>query len=325
MEQRRKWLAAGVAGLAGAALPQGVQAQAGYPKGPVRLVVPFPPGATSDIIARSLADKLAPALGQPVIVDNKPGASTIIGSQMVIKSPPDGQTILLNLGLHIQNQLLYKNPPYDIFKDFSNITGVVLSPVMLIVNGNNPAKSIKEFTAWGKGKKLSYASWGSGSTGHLFGHMLHQELGLDGTHIPYKGGAAAVQDLIGGLVDSLIIDLGSTRAHLQSGRLRALALVLDKRMPQLPDLPTMAEAGVTSLNAAGFYGLYAPAGTPREILARLSKEVQAAMDAPDVKQRFNDLGMLPFGSTPERFDQIIKAEHERWTKIVAASGVKLDL
>jgi tripartite-type tricarboxylate transporter receptor subunit TctC len=325
MMDRRQWLAATASAAAVSQFPSVAQAQAGFPKGPIKLVVPFPPGATSDIIARLLAEKMGPALGQPMVVDNKPGASTIIASQQVIKSPPDGHTILLNLGLHIQNQLLYKNPPYDIFKDFANITGVVLSPVILFVKGDHPAKTVKEFAAWGKGKKLSYASWGNGSTGHLYGHMLHEELKLDGTHIPYKGGVAAVTDLIGGLVDSLFIDLGSTRQHVQSGRLRPLAVVLDKRMPQIPDVPTAVEAGINGLNAAGFYGLYAPAGTPLDIRTRLAKEAAAAMDAPDVKQKFNDLGFTSFASAPEQFDQVIRAEHAKWAKIVAASGVKLDL
>ena len=307
-----------------AALPGTGWAQA-FPNRPLKIVIGFPPGATSDLLARTIADKLGPALGTTVIVDNKPGAATIIASQLVAKAPPDGATWFINLALHFQNQLLYKNLPYDIFKDFANVTDICYSPVMLIVAGTNPAKSVKEFVEWGKGRKLSYASWGNGSTGHILGHMFSQQHGLDATHVAYKGGAAAVTDVIGGQVDSIIIDLGSTRPHIQSGRMRALALCLDKRMPQLPDLPTMEEAGVKGMNIAGFYGMYAPAATPKEIVARVSTEVQKILKMPDVVQRFYDQAFIPGGSDPEVFTQMLRREYARWEPIVKATGVQLEM
>ena len=296
-----------------------------YPNHSLKIVIGFPPGATSDLLARTIADKLGPVLGQPVLVDNKPGASTILASQLVAKSPPDGYTFFINLALHFQNQLLYKNLPYDIFKDFANVTDICYSPVMLIINGTNPAKTVKEFVDWGKGRKLSYASWGNGSTGHILGHMFSKQHGLDATHVAYKGGAAAVTDVIGGQVDSIIIDLGSTRAHIQSGRMRALGICLDKRMPQLPDVPTMSEAGVKDMNIAGFYGMYAPAGTPRDIVQRISTEVQKILKLPDVAQRFYDQAFIPGGSDPDAFTQVLRREYARWEPIVKATGVQLEM
>jgi tripartite-type tricarboxylate transporter receptor subunit TctC len=260
-----------------------------------------------------------------VLVESKPGASTTIASQFVAKSAPDGYTWFINLALHYQNQLLYKNLPYDIFKDFANVTDICRSPVMLIVNSSNPAKTVKEFIAWGKGRKLSYASWGNGSTGHLLGHLFSSQTGLDATHIAYKGGAAAVTDVVGGQVDSIIIDLGSTRAQISSGRLRALGLFLDKRMPQLPDVPTMEEAGIKGMNIAGFYGMYAPAGTPREIVARMSAEVQKILKMADVAQRFYDFAFIPGGSDPDSFTKMVRGEYDRWEPVVKSVGVQLEL
>ena len=327
IQPRRAFLhrAAATAAASGlAALPNAGWAQA-FPHRPLRIVIGFPPGATSDLLARTIADKLGPALGTTVIVDNKPVASTIIASQLVVKSPPDGTTWFINLALHFQNQLLYKSMPYDIFKDFANVTDICYSPVMLIVAGTNPAKTVKEFVEWGKGRKLSYASWGNGSTGHILGHMFSRQHGLDATHVAYKGGAAAVTDVIGGQVDSIIIDLGSTRAHIQSGRMRPLAICLDQRMPQLPELPTMDEAGVKGMGIAGFYGMYAPAGTPKEIVARVSTEVQKILKMPDVAQRFYDQAFIPGGSDPEAFTQMLRREYARWEPIVKATGVQLEL
>ena len=315
--------AAGVTASIGIA-PHAAFAQA-YPNRALKIVIGFPPGATSDLLARTIAEKLSLILGQPVLVDNKPGAGTIIASQLVAKSPPDGYTFFINLSLHFQNQLLYKNIPYDIFKDFANVTDICYSPVMLIVNGANPAKTVKEFVEWGRGRKLSYASWGNGSSGHILGHMFSKQHGLDATHVAYKGGAAAVTDVIGGQVDSIIIDLGSTRAHIQSGRMRALAICLDRRMPQLPDVPTMGEAGVKDMNIAGFYGMYAPAGTPRDIVQRISTEVQRILKLPDVVQRFYDQAFIPGGSDPEVFTQMLRREYARWEPIVKATGVQLEM
>ena len=321
---RRRILLAGTAAAGISALP-GLSWGQAWPARPLRIVIGFPPGATSDLLARTIAEKLTSVFGQPVIVESKPGASTTIASQFVVKSAPDGYTWFINLALHYQNQLLYKNMPYDIFKDFANVTDICRSPVMLIVNGSNPAKTVKEFVAWGKGRKLSYASWGNGSTGHLLGHLFSMQTGLDATHIAYKGGAAAVTDVVGGQVDSIIIDLGSTRAQITSGRMRALGLFLDKRMPQLPEVPTMEEAGFKGMNIAGFYGMYAPAGTPREIVTRMSTEVQKILKMPDVVQRFYDFAFIPGGSDPDSFTKMVRGEYDRWEPIVKSVGVQLEL
>jgi len=321
---RRRIVLAASAAAALAVAPGVVRSQT-WPARPLRMVIAFPPGATSDILARTIAEKLSPIVGQPVIVEHKPGASTTLASQFVAKSAPDGHTWFINLALHYQNQLLYKNLPYDIFKDFANVTDICRSPVMLIVNGSNPARTVKEFVEWGRGRKLSYASWGNGSTGHLLGHLFARQNGLDATHIAYKGGAQAVTDVVGGQVDSIIIDLGSTRAQITSGRLRALGICLDRRMPQVPDVPTMEEAGIKGMNIAGFYGMYAPAGTPREIVARMSAEVQKILRMPEVVQRFYEFAFIPGGSDPEVFTQLVRTEYNRWEPIVKSVGVQLEL
>ena len=324
MTIRRRPLLGSLAALGATALLNAPARAQAFPSKPLKIVVGFPPGAASDIIARTIGEKLALALGQPVVIDNKPGASTIIASEFVAKAPADGHTILLNLALHVQNQSLYRKLPYDIFKDFVGITDICASPVMLIVNSSNPAKTVKEFFDWGKGRKLSYASWGNGSTGHLLGHVLHDLAKLDATHVPYKGGAPAITDLLGGQVDSIIIDLASTKAHQDSGRLRPLAVVLDRRMPQLPNVPTMLEAGVPNMDAAGLYGLYAPAATPRDVVQRLSTEVQRILKMPDVAQRFNDLAFIMRGSNPDVFAETTRREFQRWEKIIKTAGVTLD-
>ncbi len=321
---RRTFLLGASAAAALAVAPGAARSQA-WPSRPMRIVIGFPPGATSDILARTIAEKLSPALGQPVVVEHKPGASTTLASQFVAKSPPDGYTWFINLALHYQNQLLYKNLPYDIFRDFANVTDICRSPVMLIVNASNPARTVKEFVEWGRGRKLSYASWGNGSTGHLLGHLFAKQNGLDATHIAYKGGAQAVTDVVGGQVDSIIIDLGSTRTQITSGRMRALGLFLDKRMPQLPDVPTMEEAGMKGMSIAGFYGMYAPAGTPREVVARMSAEVQKILKMPDVVQRFYEFAFIPGGGDPEAFTQMVRTEYNRWEPIVKSVGVQLEL
>jgi tripartite-type tricarboxylate transporter receptor subunit TctC len=325
MRALRRRILLGTSAAAGLAAVPGASWSQAWPSRPMRIVIGFPPGATSDLLARTIAEKLSLVFGQPVLVEHKPGASTTIASQFVTKSPPDGHTWFINLALHYQNQLLYKNLPYDIFKDFANVTDICRSPVMLIVNSSNPAKTVNEFIAWGRGRKLSYASWGNGSTGHLLGHLFAKQSGLDATHVAYKGGAAAVTDVVGGQVDSIIIDLGSTRAQITSGRLRALGLFLDKRMPQLPDVPTMEEAGFKGWDIAGFYGMYAPAGTPREIVARMSTEVQKILKMPDVGQRFYEFAFIPGGSDPDAFARMVRTEYGRWEPIVKSVGVQLEL
>jgi tripartite-type tricarboxylate transporter receptor subunit TctC len=296
-----------------------------WPSRPIRIVIGFPPGATTDLLARTIAEKLSVTLGHPVIVEHKPGASTVLASQFVAKSAPDGYTWFINLALHYQNQLLFKNLPYDIFRDFVNVTDICRSPAMLIVNGSNPATTPKEFAEWGRNRKLSYASWGNGSTGHLLGHLFAKQNGLDATHVAYKGGAQAVTDVLGGQVDSIVIDLGSTRPHILSGRLRALGLFFDQRMPQVPKVPTMEEAGVSGMNIAGFYGMYAPAGTPRDTVARMSAEVQKILKMPDVVQRFQEFAFIPGGRDPDSFSEMMRSEYARWEPIVKSVGVQLEL
>ena len=243
IQRRRNLLGASAAITALGMVPRTSSAQA-YPNRPLKIVIGFPPGATSDLLARTIADKLGPVLGQTVLVDNKPGASTILASQLVVNSPPDGYTFFINLALHFQNQLLYKNMPYDIFKDFANVTDICYSPVMLIINGSNPAKTVKEFIEWGRGRKLAYASWGNGSTGHILGHLFSKQHGLDATHIAYKGGAAAVtEDVAGRAIAPGGIRQLASLAPLDKllHRLRRISAVDDQHHRRITDVGDVGE------------------------------------------------------------------------------------
>ena len=327
---RCRCLAAAVAGVfaagfaALAAPPAHAQA---YPTKAVKMVVPFPPGGSLDIAGRLIAQKLTDAWGQPVVVENKPGAGGNIGADFVAKSPPDGYTILMGaLSTHAVNPSLYKSMPYDAAKDFAPITLIAITPNVLVVNANSPVNNVKEFLAYAKANpgKLSFGSGSNGSAGHLAGELFKVETGTDAVHVPFKGGAPATQALLAGDTQFMFDNLANAMAQVKAGKLRALAVTTANRSPLAPDLPTMAEAGLPGFDISTWYGFFAPAGTPPAIVAKWSAEVAKVLNAPDVRAKFVADGAEPAPNTPEQFAQFIAREQAKYARIVKASGAKVD-
>ena len=297
-----------------------------YPNKPVRLVLPYPPGGGTDVIARPLAQKLGEYLGQQVIVDNRGGAGGNIGMEFVAKSPPDGYTLLLALSAQFAvNPALYPRLPYDPVKDYAPISLLANAPYLLIVHPSVPAKSVRELITLVKAHpgQLAYSSSGSGSGAHLAGEMFRSLAHVVITHVPYKGAGPAMPDLIAGQVQMSFVTYTASAPHLQSGRLRALGVTTAQRSPALPDLPAIAET-LAGYNSAVWYGFAAPAGTPREIVARLNSEVLRVLAAPDFRNRITIAAVAPIGSTPEEFGSFISSEIVRWAKVVKDSGARVD-
>ncbi len=301
-------------------------AQGSYPSKPIRLVVGYPPGGATDIVARILANKLQESLGQTVIVENKPGATSNIASELVVKSAPDGYTLLVGSIASATNMVVYKNLAFDTLRDLAPVTQLMSAPSVLAVHPSFPAKNLQELIALAKRNpgKYAFASTGSGSSPHLAGELLKLRAGIDLIHVPYKGAAPALSDLLGGQVQMAFQTALSAVPHLQSGQLRAIAVAAGKRLTQLPNTPTMAEAGLPDLEVSSWNGLFAPAKTPPEIIARLHKEAVKALAAPDVREKLNAQGAEAVGSTPEEFRAYISAEIDKWGKVVRASGARVD-
>jgi tripartite-type tricarboxylate transporter receptor subunit TctC len=314
-----------VALLAVVAAP-GAAAQA-YPARPVKLVVPFPPGGPLDATGRLVAQKLTEAWGQPVVVENKPGAGGNIGADLVAKSAPDGYTILLGaLSTHAVNPTLYPNMPYDAVRDFAPITLLATTPNVLVVNPSLPVNSVKELVAYAKANpgKLAFGSGSNGSAGHLAGELFKVETGTDIIHVPYKGAAPAMQALLAGDVQFMFDNLASATPQVKAGKLKALAVTTARRSPLAPELPTMAEAGLPGFDITTWYGLMAPAGTPSAIVAKWNAEVTKILNSPDVKERLAAQGAEAAPTTPDQFAAFIKAEIPKYARIVKASGAKVD-
>ncbi|HEX9182448.1 MAG TPA: tripartite tricarboxylate transporter substrate binding protein [Burkholderiales bacterium] len=311
--------------LALATLPAHGQA---WPAKPVRVVVPYPPGGPVDISARLLAPKLQEALGQPFVVENKPGAGGNIGADFVAKSAPDGYTIGMGaIATHAINPALMANVPYDPIKDFRHLALVVQVPNVLIVNTELPVKSVPELIAYAKARpgRLDFASGSTGSTGHLAGELFKQMTGTFMVHIPYKGAPAAVADLLAGRVHLMFDNLSSALPNVKSGHVRALAVTTLKRSASLPDLPTLDESGLKGFDMTTWWGLMGPAGMSPDVVQRLSAAILNGMDAPDVKERLRAMGME--GSavrTPEQFTAFVDAERRLYAKLVKQSGAKPD-
>jgi tripartite-type tricarboxylate transporter receptor subunit TctC len=303
----------------------GAQAET-WPAKPIKIVVPFPPGGSTDNIGRLLAVELTRSLGQPVIVENKGGANGNIGADAVAKAAPDGYTLLLSgVGSNAINYALYKSMPFA-DKDFAHITLLATGPNVLVANLNFPARTFKEFIALAKANpgKYSNASSGSGSSGHLAMEMVKQAAGIDVVHIPYKGGAAAIQDVIGGQVPLLFINQDNALPQVQAGKLRALAVASLERNPAYPDVPTIAESGYPGFSAVSWFGLTAPAGTPKEVIAKLNEAAVKAMNLPDMKQRLQAQGFVVVGNSAAQFSDFTRAEIAKWAKAAKASGAQLD-
>ena len=300
---------------------------ANYPTKPIRLIVPFPPGGATDILARAVAQRWTEALGQSVVVENRPGAGGNIGSDLVAKASPDGYTLLMGtVGTHAINASLYPSMPYDHVKDFAPVILVAGVPNVMEVNPGVPAKTVQEFIAYAKANpgKINFASSGNGTSIHLSGELFKVMTGVQMTHVPYKGSAPALTDLIGGQVQVMFDNLPPSLPHIKAGKLRALAVTSAARTPALPDVPTVAESGVPGFEASSWFGVLAPAGTPRPIIDRLNAEVAKWLATPEAKERMVSLGANAMGGSPEDFAAHIRAETAKWAKVVKESGAKPD-
>ena len=297
-----------------------------YPTRPVRLVVGFTPGGGVDINARLLAPKLSEYLGQQVIVENRPGAGTNIANEFVARSAPDGYTLLINTAALAINMSLYRNLPFDALRDFAPISVFSESPNVLVVNAKLPAQNLNELLAMARNApgKLNYSSAGVGTTQHLAAELLKLRTGTHIVHVPYKGTAPSLTGLIAGEVDLSFANVPSIQAHLKTGRLRALATAAPQRDPQLPDVPTMKEAGVEGVEVVVWYGVLAPAGTPGEIVGTLAGAIARAARDNEVRKRMLEQGAAPVGNTPEEFAKLLRTEVTRWAEVVRVSGARAE-
>jgi tripartite-type tricarboxylate transporter receptor subunit TctC len=322
----KRWLNRAALAAVVATVALGASAQ-NYPTKPIRVVVPFPAGGTTDVLARAAAQKLTETLGQAAVVDNRPGAGGNIGAELVAKSPPDGYTLLMGtVGTHAINPSLYPKMPYDHVRDFAPIILVAGVPNVLVINPALPVNSVQELIAYAKANpgKLNFASSGNGTSIHLSGELFKTMTGLQIAHIPYKGSAPALQDLVGGQVQLMFDNLPSSLALIKAGRLKALAVTSRERAAALPDVPTMAEAGLPGFEASSWFGLLAPAGTPQPIIARLNGDVAKWLASPEAKDKLLAQGAIAAGGTPEDFARQIAAETAKWQKVVKDSGAKID-
>lgn len=297
-----------------------------YPSRPVRMIVPYSPGGSSDTTARIVGEKLRELLGQQFVIDNRPGAAGSIGREIVAKATPDGYTLLLGDSPHTINVHVLKHVPYDPIKDFTPITLLATAPQTLVVNPGFPAKTVKEFIATARAQpgKLNYGSGGSGAVTHMTGELFKLATGVNIVHVPYKSIALASADVIAGQIQLAFPTAPGIVGHARAGRLRVLAVTTLKRASAFPEVPTFEESGVAGMTVSNWFGMFAPAGLPGEILAKLHKAVIDAMQAPDVRTRFGNLSLDITTMTPREFDAHLRSELERWGKVVKAAGIKAE-
>jgi tripartite-type tricarboxylate transporter receptor subunit TctC len=303
----------------------GAQAQS-YPDRPIKIVVPYAAGGAVDIVARTIGQPLAEALKQPVIVDNRPGASANIGMELAAKAAPDGYTLLMASNGIATNMALFPNLAFDGRRDFLAVARIGYAPLVIVVPASSPAKSLKDLLAMAKAEpgKLTYASAGNGSSGHLAGELLKSMASIDVLHVPYKGGAPAITDLLGERISFMPINPVEVIAHIRSGRLRALAVASHTRFPLLPDLPTVAEAGLPGYEASVWWGLVAPAKTPAAIVRQLNAETNKVLANPGIANKLSELGVVITAGTPDEFAAFIKSQTELWSGVIKSSGIKPD-
>jgi tripartite-type tricarboxylate transporter receptor subunit TctC len=306
----------------GAALPA---AALDYPARPVHFIVPYPPGGTTDVLARIIAQWLSEKLGQQFIVENKPGGGNNIGTDYVVKAAPDGYTMLLVNPANGINATLYRNLPFNFIRDIAPVAGLVRTPNVMEVTPSLPVKTVAEFIAYCKANpgKINMASSGSGTSVHLSGELFKSMTGCQMLHVPYKGAGPALTDLIAGQVHVIFDNLPSSSPFIKSGRIRALGVTSAQRDPSLPDVPTVGET-VPGYEATAWFGLGMPKGTPREAIEKVNAEVNRALADPKMRERLAELGGTPIGGTPEDFGNVIKSETEKWSKVVISSGAKVD-
>ncbi|CUI85638.1 Bug family tripartite tricarboxylate transporter substrate binding protein [Achromobacter kerstersii] len=318
----RTWAVACVLSLP---LAGGAMAQS-YPSRPISLVVPFPAGGTTDVLARALGQELAKSLGQPVVVENKPGAGSTLGADYVAKAAPDGYTLLMGAVHHTIATSVYKSLHYDFQKDFAPVTTVALVPNVLVVNPKLDAKTVQGLLALAKAApgKLTYGSNGMGTGQHLIGAQFEQEGQVKLLHVPYKGSGPLTTDLLGGQIDMSFDTITPVLAHIQSGKLRALAVTTNQRSAALPDVPTMEEAGIKPFNMGTWFGVLAPAAAPKEVVARLNAEMVKIIKSPDFSRRMAEIGAVPIGDTPDQMRARIGADTENYAKLVKDAKVAIN-
>ena len=304
-----------------------VSAQTAYPDRPIKLIVPYPPGGTTDLLARTLAPRLSERLGQPIMIENRAGAGGVIGSQVVAKSPADGYTLVFgSIASHGILPAIQVPPPYDPIRDFYPVSLVAITPNVLLANVAAPAKNVAELIALAKSQpgKLNFGSTSLGGSPHMSGELLKSQAKIQMVHVPYKGGAPMLVDLMGGQISYAFDNLPSSIQHIRSGKVKALAVTTAKRWPHAPEIPTMAEAGLTGYESSAWFGLLAPGNTPKAIVDLLQKQVTFILKQPEVEKIYLEQGAMPVGNSPDEFVRFITAEMQKWKTVVSDTGVKLD-
>jgi tripartite-type tricarboxylate transporter receptor subunit TctC len=299
-------------------------ADAAWPTRPVRLVVPYAPGGGLDILARLLAPRLSERWGQGVLVDNRPGASGQLGAQIVASAAPDGHTLAIISTEHITAPMVYRRQLYDPIASFTPIVQTGAQSYLLVANAGLPAQSVKDLVALAKARKLNYTSAGTGSVGHLSGELFKSMSGIEMTHVPYKGTGPALGDTVSGQVQVMVVNPLPAMPHIKSGRLRLLAVTDSRRIASLPEVPTIAEAGIGGFGTTGWNGLLAPAGTPRTVVARINEAVVSIVRAPELRDRMSSEGTEPVGSSPEAFRALMLSDQKRWTAVVSKMKIDVD-
>ena len=299
-------------------------AHAQYPQKPIHIVVPFAAGGAVDVLARAIGQRLSEQVGQPVIVDNKPGASGNIAPEFVAKSPPDGYTVLIAANGLATNPTLFPNLSFNVQQDFAPVAYIGYAPLILVAPQTFTPKTLREVIAAAKAKPgtLNYASAGSGTSGHLAAEMLKTQAGIDVVHVPYKGGAPAIIDMLGGRISFMMLDPLQVMPHVTAGKLHAIVVGSPKRLPLLPDVPTAAEAGLAGYEAIVWWGFLVPAKTPKDIVTKLNTEINKALADPGVKKKLEDMGTIISTGTPEQFDKFIRSETDKWAAVIRKSNIQ---